>query len=43
MVKVRIEYKSGMVEFVEMNLSDYTKNLVLLAKEGRALSSNIVC
>jgi starvation-inducible outer membrane lipoprotein len=41
MINVRIEYKSGKVEIVEMNLRDYTKNLVTICDEGRLVSYRI--
>jgi hypothetical protein len=41
MVNVRIEHKSGKVEFVEMDISNIQKNLVSLVDEGRLVRFSI--
>jgi hypothetical protein len=42
MISVKITYKSGKTEVVEMALCDYSKNLATLAAEGRLTGFEII-
>ena len=42
MITVKISYKSGKIEVVEMNITDYSKALKSLAEEGRLTGMEIV-
>jgi len=42
MLNIKITYKSGKVEKVSIHISDYTKALTSLVKEGRLVSFQII-
>ena len=42
MVNVKIEYKSGKIEIISIELKDYTKMLTQLTSEKRLVSLKII-